>query len=112
MRLALLYSDNEIAGYIAIDFLLETYEVETSHGVLTSFGGRGLGSKLIEYAIEFAKENLPKASYMIGWIADSNIGSIKNFLANGYSKIDEFEYRDFKLKEEKVKFHKYQLGLK
>lgn len=107
-----LYSDDEIAGYIAIDYLPKTNEVETAHGVLSSFGGRGLGRMLIEFAVAFAKEKLPEADYIIGWIADDNIGSIKNVLANGYNKTDEFEYRDFKLKEEKVKFHKYQLSLK
>lgn len=43
---------------------------------------------------------------LIKLVANDNIGSIKNILANGYTKADKFQYRDFKQKEEKVKFHK------
>jgi len=107
-----LYDDSEIAGYIAIDYLEGVNAVETAHGVLSSFSGKGLGKKLINYAVEYSKKNLRDADQIIGWVADDNIGSIKNLLANGYSKTDEFEYRDFKQEKNKVKFHKYILNLK
>lgn len=107
-----LYIDDEIAGYIAVDLNLEIREVEIGYGVLKAFSRQGLGRKLIEYSIEYSKKELLEADHMIAWIAENNIASIKIVLGNGFSKTDEFEYRDFKQEKDKVKFHKYFLNLK
>ena len=111
-KIIFLYVNNQIAGYVAIDFIEQDKYVETAHGVLASYTGSGLGKRLIDYAIEYSKQKIPTAQYMIGWIADNNIGSIKNFLSNNYIKTDEFEYRTFKQEKDQVKFYKYCLNLK
>lgn len=107
-----LYLEDCIAGYIAIDFCKKSKVTETAHGVLSSFAGKGLGKKLIGYAVEYSKNNITDADYIIGWIAEDNVGSIKNVLSNGYTKTKEFEYRIFLQKTSKVRFDKYHLSLK
>lgn len=61
-----LYDDSEIVGYITIDYLEDINSVGTAHGVLSSFSVKGLGKKLINYAVECSKNNLPDA-YQIGY---------------------------------------------
>ena len=107
-----LYINNEVAGYIAIDLILGNPEIEIGYGALKAFSGQGLGRKLIEYSIKYSKEKILESDHMIAWIAEDNIASIKSVLGNGFSKTEEFEYRDFKQEEDKVKFHKYILNLK
>lgn len=107
-----LYIENEIAGYVAISFDSMNKTTETAHGVLSHFGGRGLGKKLIQYAVEYSIEKIPQADNIIGWIADDNFGSIKNVLGNNYTMTDEFEFRHFQQREDKVKFNKYIRALK
>ena len=107
-----LYIEGDFAGYIAIDFCDKTKVTETAHGVLSSFAGKGLGKKLVGYAVEYSKRNITNADSIIGWIAEDNVGSIKNFLSNGYTKTEEFEYRTFMQEKNKVRFDKYHLSLK
>lgn len=111
-RIVFLYIDNEIAGYVAITFDNVNKTTETAHGVLSSFGGRGLGKRLIKYAVEYSIEKIPQADNIIGWIAEDNFGSIKNVLSNDYTKTDEFEFRRFQQLENKVKFNKYIRALR
>jgi len=107
-----LYIEGDIAGYVDINFCKKNKTTETSHGVLSSFAGKGLGKKLINYAVEYSKNYIADAEYIIGWIAEDNIGSIKNFLSNGYTKTEKFEHRIFLKEKNKVKFYKYFLSLK
>ncbi len=107
-----LYIEGDIAGYVAIDFCKKNKTTETAHGVLSSFAGKGLGKILINYAVAYSKKYLTDAEYIIGWIAENNFGSIKNFLSNGYTKSEEFEYRKFLQENNEVKFDKYYLSLK
>lgn len=107
-----LYVNNEIAGYVAISFDSVNKTTETAHGVLSNFGGRGLGKKLIKYAVEYSIQKIPQANNIIGWIAEDNFGSIKNVLGNDYTMTDEFEFRSFQQIENEVKFNKYIRSLK
>lgn len=107
-----LYFGEAIAGYVAIDFCMNEKTTETAHGVLKEFSGKGLGKKLIEYAVNFSKSNHPTATHIVGWIAEDNYGSINNFLSNAYSKTELSELRFFEQNNKNVKFEKYILSLK
>jgi len=107
-----LYIEQNIAGYIAIDFCEKNKTTETAHGVLSSFTGKGLGKKLIGYAVEYSKKHIIDADTIIGWIAEGNVGSIKNFLSNDYVKTEEFECRKLMQEKDEIKFYKYHLRLK
>lgn len=102
-----LYIEDEFAGYIALDFCNADNTVETSHGVVQAFTGNSFGKNLIEYAVDYSIANIPEAKTMIGWIADNNYASIKNFLDNGYIKTGDVDFRTLQQEDNKVKFEKY-----
>lgn len=79
--------DDEVLGYLYLDIVGEKKNIiETGHGVHSKFKGKGLGTKIIKFALEYTKENLNFINEVDGWIIEDNIGSIKNVLKNGYSK--------------------------
>ena len=83
---------NEAIGYLYLDIVGENKNViETGHGVHSKFKGKGIGTKIIKFALEYSKEKLEVIDRGDGWIAEDNIGSIKNVLKNGY-----FESKDTK----------------
>jgi L-amino acid N-acyltransferase YncA len=74
-------------GYLYIDILGENDEImETSHGVSSKMKGKGLGTLIVKFAKDYTIEQLKSVKRIDGWIASDNIGSIKNFLNNGYHK--------------------------
>ncbi|MEH6456401.1 MAG: GNAT family N-acetyltransferase [Cocleimonas sp.] len=107
-----LYVNEKIAGYIYIDYSIVEKTVETGHGILPRFYGKGLGEDLIKFAIDYSKNNLSEAEFIIAWIAEKNSGSIKNVINNGYIKTDDTELRIFLQRTDKVKFEKYVFDLK
>jgi len=81
---------NEAIGYLYLDIVeVRNNVIETGHGVHSKFKGKGIGTKIIKFAVEYSSEYLPSIDRMDGWIAHDNIGSIKNFLKNGYSETNE-----------------------
>ena len=107
-----LYINNKIAGYVSILYCAMDKTVETAHGVLDIFSGRGLGKDLIKYAVNYSKLEIPDADNIIGWIAETNVGSIRNVLANGYTLTEDVDFRTFKQLQDKVRFNKYIKSLK
>jgi len=76
---------SEVVGYLYLDKDKDFKNiVETSHGVNSTYKNKGIGTQIIKCAIEYCTKNLPKITKMIGWVAENNIGSIKNFLKNNY----------------------------
>ena len=55
--------------------------------------------------------NLHQIKYLQGWIANDNIGSIKNFLKNGYYKTDETKIVKFGDGSDKL-FEKYMIDIR
>jgi RimJ/RimL family protein N-acetyltransferase len=78
----------DIIGYLYMD-VVDSDTIDTGHGVHSKHGGKGYGTKIIQFALKYAKDNLLFINHFQGWIASDNIGSIKNVLKNGYYKTDE-----------------------
>lgn len=77
---------NEAIGYLYLDIVGENNNIiETGHGAHSKFKGKGIGTKIIKFALEYSKIYLPFIDRVDGWIAEDNIGSIKNVLKNNYS---------------------------
>lgn len=115
-RLFFLFYDKEFLlepiGYLYMDIIGELLDtIDTGHGVNSKCGGKGYGTKIIEYALNYAKVNLHQIKYLQGWIANDNIGSIKNFLKNGYYKTDETKIVKFGDGSDKL-FEKYMIDIR
>ncbi|MGN2371295.1 GNAT family N-acetyltransferase [Clostridium cagae] len=63
--------------------------IETGHGVNSKYKGKGLGTEIIKFAIDYSRSELTFIDEVDGWILEDNIGSIKNVLKNGYAETDE-----------------------
>lgn len=94
-------------GYLYIDYVnLQKTVVDTGHGVHSSNAGKGFGTEIIKFVIEFTTRELLTVTQIEGWIAEDNIGSIKNVIKNGYKETDEFKVVKFEGGEEK-RFRKF-----
>jgi RimJ/RimL family protein N-acetyltransferase len=114
-RYFFLFFDEEnfdnVIGYLYMDVIgEENNTIDTGHGVHSNCGGKGYGTQIIQYALNFAKEELTFIKHFQGWIAADNIGSIKNVLKNGYYKTDETKYVKFGDGSEKL-FEKYMIDI-
>jgi len=99
---------NEAMGYLYLDIVgVKNNVIETGHGVHSKFKGKGIGTKIIKFAVEFSSENLLFIDRNDGWIAHDNIGSIKNFLKNGYSETNETKKHFFKSINDDVLMKKF-----
>lgn len=97
----------KVAGYLYMDVVGDNHDIiDTGHGVHSMCGGKGYGTKIIQFALAYAKDNLPFIKHFQGWIASDNIGSIKNVLKNGYYKTEERKLVSFENGENKL-FEKY-----
>jgi RimJ/RimL family protein N-acetyltransferase len=100
-------SFSDIIGYLYMDVVGEKNDtIDTGHGVHSRHSGKGYGTKIIKFALEYATDNLLFINYFQGWIASDNVGSIKNVLKNGYYKTDETKKVEFGNGEIKV-FEKF-----
>lgn len=99
-------------GYLYMDVVGDNNDtIDTGHGVHSNCGGKGYGTKIIQFALQYAKENLDFIKSFQGWIANDNIGSIKNVLKNGYYKTDETKLVTFGNGEVKT-FEKYLIDIR
>lgn len=110
-RYFFLFFENEalidVVGYLYLDVVGENGDtIDTGHGVHSGHGGKGYGTKIIKFGLEYAKDNLLFINRFQGWIASDNIGSIKNVLKNGYYKTSETKEVVFGDGEIKI-FEKY-----
>jgi RimJ/RimL family protein N-acetyltransferase len=96
----------KILGYLYMDVVESGDTIDTGHGVHSKYSGKGYGTKIIQFALEYAKKNLLFINFFQGWIASDNLGSIKNVLKNGYVKTEESKEVKFESGEVKV-FEKY-----
>ncbi|MBN1055131.1 N-acetyltransferase [Clostridium botulinum] len=81
---------DEPVGYLYLDIVGNNNNIiETGHGVNSKYKGKGLGTEIIKFAIDYSRNELPFIDEVDGWILEDNIGSIKNVLKNGYAETDE-----------------------
>ncbi|AOR23417.1 GNAT family N-acetyltransferase [Clostridium taeniosporum] len=81
---------DEPVGYLYLDIVGDNHNIiETGHGVNSKYKGKGLGTEIIKFAIDYSKNELTFIDEVDGWILEDNIGSIKNVLKNGYDETDE-----------------------
>jgi RimJ/RimL family protein N-acetyltransferase len=102
---------SQAAGYLYMDVVGEKNDtIDTGHGVHSWHGGKGYGTEIIRFALDFARTELPFIKHFQGWIASDNQGSIKNVLKNGYYKTPETKEVEFASGEKKV-YEKYMIDL-
>lgn len=103
---------DHIIGYLYMDVVGDKNDtIDTGHGVHSNCGGQGYGTQIIRFALDYATDNMPDIQYFQGWIANDNIGSIKNVLKNGYYKTDETKPVPFANGEVKT-FEKYMIDIR
>lgn len=106
----LFFEDNQVdkpVGYLYVDYVnAEKTSVDTGHGVYSNSAGKGYGTEIIKFAIEFTTKELLSVKEIEGWIAQDNIGSVKNVLKNGYHETEETKVVKFEGGEEKT-FRKF-----
>lgn len=84
--------NNDVIGYLYIDIVGENNNImETGHGVYSKYKAKGIGTQIINFALNYTKENLEFVDEVNGWILENNIGSIKNVIKNGYIKTNEIK---------------------
>lgn len=104
-------TEKNIVGYLYIDKIIEIpEEVSVSYGVYSKMAGKGYGTEINHFAVDFVKESLLQTKYMSAWIAEDNIGSIKCLEKNGYHKSDISKTVDFAGGEIKI-FYKHILSV-
>lgn len=81
--------NDEVLGYLYLDTCGKEEDiVEIGYGVHSKFKGKGIGTKIINFALKYTKNNLKLVNEVNAWILESNIASIKVVLKNGYLETD------------------------
>lgn len=82
---------DEPVGYLYLDIINNNEEnvVEVGYGVNSGYKGRGIGTQIIKFAIDYTTDRLKYIVKISAWILKDNIGSIKCVLKNGYVETDE-----------------------
>ena len=80
---------NISVGYLYLDVVGTNDIIEIGHGVNSKYKGKGIGTKIIKYALDYTKTQLKFIKEVHGWILEDNIGSIKNVMNNGYEETKE-----------------------
>lgn len=101
-----LNSDNPV-GYLYIDIVRNNTYIETGHGVYSKYCGKGIGTKIIKFAIEYTRKELINFHELVGWIFEDNKGSIRTFLKNGYTETNEIKEVFFEPNNSYKKMRKY-----
>lgn len=83
---------NKAIGYLYLDIVGDNNNIiEIGHAVHSKFKSKGIGTKIIKFALDHSREKLLFIDRVDGWIAENNIGSIKNFLKNGYIETNDIK---------------------
>ena len=80
-------------------------------GVLKRHGGKGYGTEMIRFGLEYARDHLPFIRWVQGWVASDNVRSQGMIRPNGYVKTDETKEVIFGNGEKKL-FEKHWYEIK
>ncbi len=116
-RILFLVKSNEVpdeaVGYLYLDIVGEKNNiVEIGHAVNSKFKGQGNGTKIIRFASDYSRNELPFIDRVDGWIVHNNIGSIKTFLKNGYSETHYTKNFFFESLNKEVTMKRYSYKIK
>lgn len=103
-KLYIMFADTNPAGYLQLAKNAEN-KYEISYGVSEKYRGNGYGSYIISYAKNIVAN---KNAYLIGYVREDNVASIKCFRKNGFRKSREYDERYF---EKDREFKKMNLWL-
>lgn len=93
-------------GYLYLDIIGENL-LEISYGVNSKYKGKGIGTKIVKFALDYSVNNLPLMDTIIAWVAYNNIGSIKVLEKNKYIKTNKTKKVFFKAFEKELTMRKY-----
>lgn len=81
--------NDEVIGYLYLDIVAQKNDIiDIGYGVHSKYKSQGIGTKIIDFAIDYTKNNLRFISQMDAWILETNISSIKVILKNCFLKTD------------------------
>ena len=102
----------DVIGYLYLDLVKGKSDlIDNGYGVYSAHTGKGYGTKILKYGIDYAKVHLPEIIYSQCWIMTDNIGSNSMVKKLGYQKIDESKVITIADGFEKV-LEKYLLKIK
>jgi RimJ/RimL family protein N-acetyltransferase len=101
---------NKLIGYLYMDLIASKSAVDIGYGVSSLHAGKGYGTEINRFAIDFVKKNVRFSKYLQAWIARDNFASIKCVTKNGYKVENEFKKVNFPNGDLKV-YDKYILQI-
>lgn len=82
--------------------------IELSHGVCQFYTGQGIGTQLINFAVNYLYTTLDNVSLITAWIREEHIASIKTFENNGFIKTGLIQSKIYPGLETPVQLCQYQ----
>jgi RimJ/RimL family protein N-acetyltransferase len=99
-----------ILGYLYMDIIgIKKDVIDIGYGIHQTMNGKGYGTKLINFACNYTRNNIRNIKLIDAWVAENNIGSKKVFAKNGFSKTNETKLKIFEINAQEVLFEKYIL---
>ena len=105
----LIDENNDVVGYNHMQIIDNVTMQNRGHSVISKYQGKGLGTIIIQHAMEECKELGFK--HFGGFISENNPASIKNVEKNGWYKTNRNELRELPALNRIDKFWFYQVDI-
>jgi RimJ/RimL family protein N-acetyltransferase len=100
----------DILGYLYITYPPEEQQIGLiSHGVTAGSIGKGIGSSIVNFAVNLFINGFLKAEEIQAWIVETNIASIKTFTKNGFVKTTRSRKEFYRSMDKEVMLENYRL---
>lgn len=100
----ILFYDDRAIGFMYIDYDPAEYVAEIAYGISRCMSGQGLAKIMIAKGLDNLRSEY---RFVVAWIAEANIPSIKSVKALGFIKTNVEEDRKFVQETAPVRFQKY-----